>query len=34
VASLEFAQNCVLLRKREQWEEAFDGRPYQFSEYV
>ena len=34
VASLEFAQNCVLLRKRELWEEAFDCRPYKFSEYV
>jgi len=34
VASIEFAQNCVILRKREPWEQAFDGRPYQFSEYV
>ena len=34
VASIEFAQNCVILRKSEPWEQAFDDRPYKFSEYV
>ena len=34
VASIEFCHNCVILRKREEWELEFDGRPYKFSEYV
>lgn len=34
VASIEFAHNCVILRKREPWEAAFDGRRYKFSDYV
>jgi hypothetical protein len=34
VASIEFAHNCVILRKREGWELDFDGRPYPFASYV
>lgn len=34
VASIEFAQNCVVLRKREPWEQIYDGRPYRFADYI
>lgn len=34
VASIEFAHNCIILRRRETWEEAFDGREYLFADQV
>ena len=34
VASIEFAHNCIILRRREPWEEAFDGREYLFADRV
>lgn len=34
VASIEFAQNCVVLRKREPWEQKYHGRPYRFADYI
>jgi hypothetical protein len=34
VASIEFAHNCIILRRRELWEEAFDGREYLFADRV
>jgi hypothetical protein len=34
VASIEFAHNCIILRRREPWEEAFDGREYLFADQV
>lgn len=34
VASIEFAHNCVILRRREPWEEAFDEREYLFADRV
>ena len=27
-------QNCVVLRKREPWEQMYHGRPYRFADYV
>lgn len=34
VASIEFAHNCVILRKAELWEKAFSDRQYRFIENV
>jgi hypothetical protein len=34
VASIEFAHNCVILRKVEAWEKAFSDRRYKFAENV
>ena len=34
VASIEFAHNCIILRRRESWEETFDGREYLFADRV
>jgi hypothetical protein len=34
VASVEFAHNCVILRKVEPWEKAFSDRRYKFAENV
>ena len=34
VAAIEFAHNCVILRKREAWEISFDNRAYKFSDYL
>jgi hypothetical protein len=34
VGSIEFAHNCIILRRRESWEEAFDGREYLFADRV
>jgi hypothetical protein len=34
VSSIEFAHNCVILRKREPWELVFDNRAYKFFDYL
>lgn len=34
VASIEFAHNCVILRKAQEWEMAFSDRQYKFAENV
>ena len=33
-ASVEFGHNCIIIRKREDWEWSFDNRPYKFFNYV
>ena len=33
-ASIEFAHNCIIIRKREDWERSFDNRHYKFFNYV
>ena len=34
VASIEVAQNCVVLRKREPWEQMYHDPLYRFADYV
>ena len=33
-ASVEFGHNCIIIRKREDWEWSFDNRAYRFFDYV
>lgn len=34
VASIEFAHNCIIIRKQEDWEQKYNDRPYKFSAYT